>query len=291
MNIVNTSILGTDSLLGEKYVLSSYAINGLEKVAELGTANGKDTYYNPYALAFATVYDRASYQNQVAKSNPFEYQNQLYSQLLGHKVELYTPVAAEMVTNQEGVSYHLTIPVGNFAVYGNLPWKSGMNATLDVNGYYELAYAQWTAPSVFYIPTATSDTVASVTLHGGDALAEEQFYCLDLAQLKAVTSQLQAKTPAKLSVQNGSISLAVTSQKAEDVVLAVTDSPGWTTTVNGEPIEVEHFAEHLISIPLEAGENDIKLQYHVPRLKIGIAISLGTALVMVVGYVVRKKRG
>lgn len=71
MNIVNTSIIGADSLLNVKYVLADYEINGLEKVDEVGTYNGKSVYYNPYVLPFAFTYLESDMQISEQENNPF----------------------------------------------------------------------------------------------------------------------------------------------------------------------------------------------------------------------------
>lgn len=60
MNVVNTSVLGADSILGVKYVLSSYDIPGLKKLENIEPGNGKSVYYNPYALPVAFTYESSN---------------------------------------------------------------------------------------------------------------------------------------------------------------------------------------------------------------------------------------
>ena len=55
ISVVNTSIIGTDSLLGVKYILSGYPINGYRKADNLRSYAGKDVYINPFALPAAFV--------------------------------------------------------------------------------------------------------------------------------------------------------------------------------------------------------------------------------------------
>lgn len=81
MCITNTSILGADSLLGVKYILSDYEINGLTKLSD-DKYNNKSIYLNPYALPFSFVYNDKGYKVKET-SNPFEYQNELYKGLFG----------------------------------------------------------------------------------------------------------------------------------------------------------------------------------------------------------------
>ena len=89
MQIVNTSVIGADSLLGVKYILSPYAINGLEPVEELENYNGKTVYENPYSLPLAFVYDSKESEAKTEDVNPFEYQNELFSELSGEPIKIY----------------------------------------------------------------------------------------------------------------------------------------------------------------------------------------------------------
>lgn len=81
VTIVNTSVLGANSLLGVKYVLTGQDFPGLEKTS-LPATNGKSVYRNPFALplAFSSQND---VNNPAFTGNPFAYQEAAYSQLLG----------------------------------------------------------------------------------------------------------------------------------------------------------------------------------------------------------------
>lgn len=97
MNITNASIIGADSLLGVKYILSPYRINGLQKISSIKSKGRKKAYRNPYALPFALIYpDHHSYFTEKSQNtdpeNPFEYQNRLYSLLYGQDISIYEPL-------------------------------------------------------------------------------------------------------------------------------------------------------------------------------------------------------
>ncbi|MCD7918958.1 MAG: YfhO family protein [Clostridiales bacterium] len=300
MNIVNTSILAADSLLGVKYVLSSYAINGLEKVESIETANGKDVYYNPYALPLALVYDADAYSADTEQSlNPFEYQNLLYSQLIGEETELYTAVACESSDDGSVLTYTLELPEGNYAVYGNLVWSTYLSATLTVNDSYESGYAMKVSPSVFYIPTESGDTTATVVLNYENwentrnydsAVKSEQFYVLDLDKLAEVSEVLTARAADTISIQNGTAYFEVTANEGENLLVSIPCDSGWTITLNGEEAEAELFADCLYSIPLQEGVNTIEMHYHVPYLTVGVALTGAAVIILILTYVLRRKR-
>ncbi len=149
--IVNNAIIPSVSLLGVKYILSEYAINGLELVEELGESNGKAVYYNPYTLPMAFVYQEYSElsDTDTGDLNPFEYQNLLYSQLLGEEVVLYIPLTVSEEDADNVRIYTIELPEGSYAVYGNIVWSSYMNAYLAINNSLYIGYSRWTSPSVF----------------------------------------------------------------------------------------------------------------------------------------------
>ncbi|MCD7829281.1 MAG: YfhO family protein [Clostridiales bacterium] len=299
MCVVDTSIVAADSLLGVKYVLSSYEINGLEKVETIETANGKDVYYNPFALPLALVYDADAYSADTEQTlNPFEYQNLLYSQLMGEKTELYTAVAFESSDDDANLTYTLELPEGNYAAYGNLMWSTYLDATLSVNNSYECGYAMWLSPSVFYIPTESGDSSASVILNYENwenpnnydsAIKDEQFYILNLDKLTEVSETLTAQAADIISIQNGTAQFEVTASEGDDLLLSIPYDSGWTITLNGEKIEAELFADCLYSIPLQEGTNTIKMSYHVPYLTVGVVVT-GVAIILVMLMFILRRR-
>ncbi len=204
MTIVNTCLLGVDSLLGVKYILSEYPLNGLVEAACIGAGDGKKVYENPFCLPFAFTYEEKPEEgdghSSVDDQNPFEYQNMLYSQLAGETIELYQPLAYTRKEGEQGILvYSIQVPAGSWAVYGNIPWKKQMGAMVDVNYAYRMAYSGWLSPSVFYIPTENrgegETAVVELSAVDRDGLeeGEEQFYALDLEVLEMVSDLARAR--------------------------------------------------------------------------------------------------
>lgn len=288
MCIVNTSIVGADALLGVKYVLSPYAINGLELIEELGVHNGKAVYENPYSLPMAFVYDDNT-MTVNNESNPFVYQNELYSKLLGESVELYEPLQY-VKTDQ---IYTVTIPEGNYAVYGNLPWQSYANAKINVNGYYDTTYASWLSPSVFYIPTNPGDQSAVVTVSAanveGFISGTEQIYALNLDKLAEVAQKISSRTVDTMTIENGYANITVNATEGEKLYISIPYDAGWKITLNGQEIQPELFGDCMYTIALEDGSNEIEMSYSIPFLNIGIVVSMIGLIVLVIIMIVEKK--
>lgn len=276
INVVNTSIIGADSLLGVRYVFSPDPINGYQEM-EGEVYNGKKTYRNPYALPLAFTY-RDSTLMADADQNPFEYQNQLYSQLMGEQTSVYVPVVYSLEYDEYGQPvYTLTVPQGNYALYGNLPWNSEFYGVVHVGDSYETGYARWTSPSVFYIPTTEDQTEMEIRVTSDNACdlqyGAEQFYALNLDVLAQVSASLN-ENAAEYDFRNGKVQITAESDGNERLYISVPYDSGWTVMVDGEQIQPELFADCMYSINLLEGQHHIVMTYHVEGLPLGIAVSL-----------------
>lgn len=295
MCIVNTSILAADALLGVKYVLSPYAINGLELKEELGAQNGKKVYENPYVLPMAFVFEGGGQEPQ-RSADPFQYQNQLYSQLMGETVQLYLPLeytADEATQGQR--EYAIELPQGNYVLYGNFPWSKPYTTQVELNNSLSTAYACFLSPSVLYVPTQKGDTQATVTLTASDLAhitpGSAQFYALDLDELQRVTQTLGQAAASSCQIDNGTVRVEAEAQgEGQKLYLSIPYDKGWTVKRNGEIVEPELLGECMYVIPLVDGENTIEMNYQVPGLKAGAGLTLvGVALLAGYWMVTRRK--
>ena len=287
--VVNTSMLGIDSFLGTKYVMSAYPINGLKEVKGIGRYNGRRTYLNPYALPMAVTYRNNSIAYNTA--NCFEYQNSLYSSLVGRNVSVYKPLKAELVqegnvAERKSMKYRVNLPAsGMCAVYGTIPWNSWINATLNVDGKYHIPYAQWLSPAVFHVPSEKGEETETLSLSsdmGYDIRREGvAFYALDLKELKKVTSELKADKLEYLCVRNGDIKVRARVKEAgNSLYLSVPCDKGWTVKLNGDDVQTRMIGDCLYSIPLKKGRNVLVMHYRVPGLARGLVLSIAGILLV-----------
>lgn len=290
--VKNTSIVSADALLGVKYVLSPYSINGLQKEEQYGTTNKKEVYANPYVLPMAfTITSTGTFSTDAG--NPFAYQNALYSYLLGRDVKIFVPADFDRQDDGNNRTWSVSIPDGSYALYGNLPWSEQMETTLNLNDAFSIPYSQWLSQSVFYVPTAEGDGAAKVSLSSDklNAITDEQFYLLDLDTLKEVTDELKAgNTVSDLTIENGQVSCTVQAGDNRKLFTSVPYEKGWTVSVNSQTITPETMDDCLMVIPLEEGENHIEMTYSVPGGKEGIMVSVaGAILVILLDIVLRRK--
>lgn len=297
ITIVNTSILGVDSLLGVKYVLSEYPINGLAEAAEMRGDEEKKIYRNPFYLPIAFTYERTQGAEGGKDLNPFEYQNVLYKELGGVEEVIYKPLDFSVYqdSTENCLIYEISIPKERCAVYGNIPWNKTVDGVLDVNGVYKTNYAKWLAPSVFYIPVDINGESQTATLkfsasdYTGVNRGEEQFYALDLEALERITEKIRQRQIENMDVQNGLATFEVNANQETDLFISIPYDDGWTVMHNGKKIIPQLFADTLYSIPLCKGENRIEMRYQVPGLGLGTVGTL-VGILLIVLMVLSEKR-
>ena len=287
-NIVNTSFLPADSLLGVRYVLSGYEIPGLREVRELGSYNGKAVFENPFALPVAMIVEEGATQASAEKEqDPFAYLEQIYGELSGQGAGLFVPVTAERSYNAGKTEWTLEVPDGNYCLYGNLPWREAVEGRLMVSEDQGYGYGGWLSPSVFYIPVPEEEEAGGasgesktvrVTLEtrGEPQLLDEQFYALDLDRLSEVTALIRERSASvrDLEIRNGKVSCSANASYGQFLILSVPASKGWTAFVNGKKTPIDTYEGCLIKIPLAQGENHITMQYRVPGMAAGIVMTL-----------------
>ena len=310
-NIVNTSFLPADSLLGVRYILTPYKVPGLIEVPELGSHNTKAVYANPYALPMALLPDSIGRSpEETEEGDPFAFTEALYSSLSGEKANLWIRAEKEKSYERGITTWKLKVPAregAGYCLYGNLPWlfeadyddpkwwdDAQEQGRLTVADGWAFGYGGWLSPSVFYIPVS-EDGTAQITLEtdGEPQLRDEQFYALDLERFGQLTAKIREKTGAAvrdLLISNGKISCTVYAQKGQKLVLGVPASKGWSARVNGQKARIEDFEGCLAQIPLVPGENHIKMQYRVPGLGAGILLSAAGLGILAVWDLSGKKK-
>ena len=197
--------------------------------------------------------------------------------MYGKDIDLFQTVVYKQSVDGNNIKYKLILPVGSYALYGNIIWAKNMDAVLDVNNKTKIAYAKWLSPSVFYIPTNNSDKSATVTLTSsvnGLAIANQEFYALNLDKLKLVSEKAN-KNAVPVSFSKKSMAIKVTSTKKNQYLyLAFPKDKSWKITVNGKVVVPETYANGLMVIPLGRGTNNLRLTYKVVHQKLGILITV-----------------
>lgn len=289
IKVVNTSVLGADSLLGVKYLLSKNSIRGFEEMPRLSLPHdAKKVYVNKFALPMVfTFKSNALRQDNLASMNPFEYQNALYSQLVGKPVTLYNPVRFAKERQGNNMVYNLIVPNNESVIYGNIPWSRRMEAEIFKDKRLLTGYSRWLSPSVFYIPTLQDEKDIQLELKtkNGLHIKDEQFYALDLNALDEVSRIIRAGDGDvhDLSYKDGDLYCVVNGTQNDRLFLSIPYHKGWHITRNGKTIQPDSFGECLMVLPLEKGKNVIEMHYSIPYFKAGCMVSAFGLICLLLG--------
>lgn len=292
ITIVDTSIVSADALMGVKYTLSEYPINGLILRSDLGVYNNKSVYENPYALPMAYTINKLGNTN-LENLNPFEYQNALYSQLLNEDVTIFEKIEYSKSDLSNGVEYNFNIPNGNYACYGNIPFDTKVweRANLQINNNSPFEYSGWNSESVFYIPddnNTNSNSNVKFFVDKQRIVNDAQFYALNLDTLKNATDEIKKNAIKIDDLGKGSMDFIVNAQQDCDLIISISDT-AWDIKVNSKDIKSISLGDCFITIPLTQGENIISMDYNIKGLKSGIAISIVSTTIFIIYCVLDKK--
>ncbi len=289
--IYDEAILSSDALLGIKYTASKdpAEVSGYEPVEELGTYNGKKVYENPYALSLGYGTD-AAVAERIEEGNPFEYQNRLYSNILGEEVQIFVPVKWDAEKNGERLV--LEIPENGSAgyVYGYMR-SNAENLQLYVDGEYRCNYQCWLSYLVFNLGDAREKhQVRFDGFWDEPENAEIQFYMLDMEALDSAIAVLKGRQMEVHTFEDGLVEGSYTAARDGHLLLTVPYDENWTVSVNDVTVEQESGAGALMVIPVFAGENEIRMEYHAAGIGTGILLSLLSLAVWGVYAFVTKRK-
>ena len=207
---------------------------------------------------------------------------------------LYTRLTPVVETEENVRTYHLTVPEGNYALYGNICTYGYTDATVGKAGTNGFHYSAWLTRGAFDIEVDPGETEVAVFYTDNQGLvniADEQFYALNLDALAAASAKIRANEVQTLTIENGHVTCKVNAKAGDNLFLSVPVSDGWTIKRNGEEISsVQPFATAMTSIPLAEGENVIEMTYHIPALTKGVLVTIfGITMLMFIIWMERKK--
>lgn len=283
-NIVNTSIVGSDSLLGVKYILSDYQIADYEQVS---FNSEKNIYKNKHALPlFYTLNELPTAQFE-DHDNTFEYQNELFRQLSNLDLDVYTPL--ELTQEQTGsfINYSFNKPSRSYALYGNIEWNYEFSGTLAV-GNKDLAYAKWLSPSVFYIPNDVEGFTLDLKGAQSDAIKTAYAYSANLEHLDKISSSIQDRK-VDSSYSHGDFLLDVKETNDPYIYSSIPWNKGWEASYEGKKIEIFESKEGFMFFE-NPGTGRIQLKYKTPGFKAGFCVSLLSLALFVIYNLMTFKR-
>lgn len=289
VSIYNEPFLPADSLLGIKYVLSEKELAGYKLWNNSTSNNNKTVYYNEYALplGFAASEDVLT---PLQGDNVFEKINNVYSDIIGYKVEILKSIDAEKKVEDGKVCFSLNGIQDEGWIYGRVD-TAYKDLNLIIDGVYHSKYCQWLYQPVFNVGTNRENhQVILDNYEGGLDDVGANFYYLDLGAFQQAIDEIKNKQFANLYIEDGYIHGNYVADKEEHLVLTIPYESSWQATVNGIPTNVEMAESTFISLNVHKGENNIELRYHLKGQKQGMCLTLVSLVLYYILYYIYNSR-
>lgn len=295
-------ILAVDALLGVKYAIAEIAPAGYVEIPEPGDT-ASTVYENPYALGLGVAASKDIQNCTLDGENPFEKQNDLYSKILGHKVELYTEIdAAKTADSQDAKQWSVTVPAGSIGyLYINKDANAGsywpIALTIDQRTINNEAWRF--DNNIRQIADASdgpgSHTVSLEVAEGYTDMPQDNepvFYALNLEVFEQIIDELKTNEFVPAVFEDGKVEGEYTAENDCNLLLSIPYDDGWSVTINGAAAELMPAADKGLScLSVQKGTNRIVMTYKTPGALAGLAVSLTTATAPIAaGLYVRQKK-
>lgn len=285
-------ILAVDALLGVKYAIVEQAPARYVAISEPGdTASA--VYENPYALNLGIAASKGIQNCTLEGENPFEMQNDMYSKILGHNVELYTEInATKTADSQDAKQWSVTVPAGSIGyLYINKDANAGsywpVALTIDQrtinneawrfdNNIRQIADAS-DAPSPHTVSLEVAESYIDMPQDN-----EPVFYALNLEVFEQIIDELKTSEFVPAVFEDGKVEGKYTAENDCNLLLSVPYDDGWSVTINGAAAELTPAADKGMScLRVQKGTNKIVMIYKTPGAFAGLAVSLATVAALV----------
>lgn len=290
MNIINDSVLSTDSLLGAKYITVKEPLNFLTE-----TSYRNDTehlYKNDFAFPLAFKISKDSEINYESSfRDTFDYQNRLFSNLTGIEKNIFNRVDF-IKENSEDKTVFILNNISKDPVYGYFFYNKNANGLVSINGKNICGYAKWMTPSIFRIPSSqTNGNSLTIELTADDleAFTQAGFCSLDISVLSEMSNRANLNSAKNIIMENSFFSCDIDADSGDKLFTSIPYQKGWSISVNNTLVEPELLYDCLMIIPLQNGTNRIEMNYTLPYLKEGIILTIIGITSMVVYVIVFKK--
>ena len=293
LQVVRTSIIPTDSLLGVKYVISNYPIQGLINIGSSPLYAECNLYENPYVLPIVFSVNGIPNESDSLRTatNPFEYINALYSDLIGERIVIFKPVPYLYSSDGNIDTFNITSSM-NDSLYGLV--NKDHAGVVSINGREWFSFGEWQSQTLFYIPyhsDCNNNVIVSIESSTPGAFYDSIFYKIDFSELQRATRLLiDNDSVENLVIEDGNVTCCVNADSDTYLQTSIPLANGWTAYVNGNKTEIIPFADGLIRIPLQEGINNITLKYQTPGIVIGMLLSSVAALSIVLLGVIEHRR-
>lgn len=307
----------TNMFSGIRYLICrSNVTNDTTMWRSIATDTGSSAYQNQFDLpiGFYANSELSTYAC-APDGNPFENQNTLFHFATGEETPLFTPVEVRDVdytgvtamkngygsyTYQVDSSVEDHILKYNFqtvkeaVLYGYMSVTNSANAVVSRDDAFSCSYSVARQPYIFSLGTFQGNETASISAtlskEASAGTAVVYAYQMNLDVLQAGYEKLSA---GGLTLTECSDTKLTGTMQAADNGLCYFSIPyesGWQAEVDGVKTDIQPVGNAMVAVPVTAGAHTITLTYRPAGFVAGASLSCGAVLLLILLYVVERKR-
>ena len=134
---------------------------------------------------------------------------------------------------------------------------------------------------------------AQITKYGGilEEIPETERFSIDDTNYTELCQEIaQTRTCDTFTYDSYGFRATISLDAPQMVFFSVPYEKGWTAEVNGKAVTPEKVSIGFMAVPCSEGDNVIEFHYETPGLRIGLMISAGGLLVLIIYLIVTRRR-
>ena len=108
------------------------------------------------------------------------------------------------------------------------------------------------------------------------------YFSFDEQELKEDAAVLRKNSVTYFERTKSGFNSEITTETDQLVFFSVPYEEGWSATVNGKKVEIEQVNVGFMAVPVKAGTSEITFTYETPYLALGIKVTLGALVVLII---------
>ena len=316
--LYNSFVAPVDSLFGIRYLVLDFNLKDTPYLQKVDTVTvDKETRYiyrNPYALPLGYFVRDSALTYHTTEYAPLRSQEDLFYAMteldatVYDVLSMYTDSMTSTTTgssfykaaDEDEAEFYATIETeGRYVAYVDCRAADDISVTtLDEDGELENDWGVTTyEPYIIDLGTLTPGQSAHARISGDGGMSGNIY----IARIDDEATQTHLNALAKNALQLTEATQThlvgtLTAPADGALLLTVPYDKGWSVTVDGEPAETFPFdaVENnkdgaLLAVDVIAGTHTVELTYRVPGLRLGAAVSLISAALLVLLVLYRRK--
>lgn len=283
-----------DSLLGVRYIGSWTQPVGTESTGISGSSVVSPLFHNPHALSLGLPCDPQNISAQPPEGdNPFERQNQLFTQVTGINEPLYTELAMTVEKSEDQqITWNVQLPadcIGYAYVHTGVESRWSQFVSMIVDDEFIPMEGTRFSHNVrsFGSPAAesTRHTISVIPGGGATTLPGEtacDTYALNMDVFERGIEKLRAGQFSPTTFEGGHVSGTYHADQTTGLLLSIPYDKGWKVTVDGTSAELSPaYGSGMSLLEVPEGDHEIEMTYKLPGLSMGMIASLASTIALI----------